>query len=136
MTTILHIQTRRNHYKIDLIQFIKALAIITIMTACIALYIDFCRFPESYITTYKYQLKNDLTAGNAETMEYYNNNYVSNGRLLYEDRFIKQEDLKMKYEIKLARGKEVKYKIVYALSEAQNYAYNGWKVVNYRQLNY
>lgn len=89
MTTILHIQTRRNHYKIDLIQFIKALAIITIMTACIALYIDFCRFPESYITTYKYQLKNDLTAGNAETMEYYNNNYVSNGRLLYEDRFIK-----------------------------------------------
>lgn len=87
MTTILHIQTRRNHYKIDLIQFIKALTIITIMAACISLYIDFCRFPESYCTTYNYQLKSDLAAGNAEAMEYYNRNYVQNGRLLYKEWF-------------------------------------------------
>ncbi|WP_249311962.1 hypothetical protein [Congzhengia minquanensis] len=89
MTAILHIKTRQHRYKINLHRLIKLLAISAIITAFIALYIDFFRFPESYCTTYNYQLKNDLADGNPETMEYYNNNYVSNGRLLYGDRFIK-----------------------------------------------
>ncbi len=90
MTATLNIQTRRHRYKINLHQFIKALAIIVIILVCTVLYIDFFRFPESYCTTYKYQFKNDLAAGNAEAVGYYNNNYVSNGRLLYEDKFINE----------------------------------------------
>lgn len=95
MTTILHIQTRRNHYKINLIQFAKALAIIIIMTACIALYIDFLCFPEYYAITWKYQLKNDLARGDAEMLQYYNENYVANGRLLYGNRFIIDEKIRI-----------------------------------------
>ena len=90
MTAILHIKTRQHRYKINLRRLIKTLVTITIITACIALYIDFFRFPESYCTTYNYQLKNDLADGNAEAREYYNSNFVSNRRLLYGDRFINE----------------------------------------------
>ena len=55
----------------------------TVIAGCLHLCFDFCRYPEKYITTLKYQLQNDIKKGNAEAIEYYNDNYISNGVYLY-----------------------------------------------------
>ena len=47
--------------------------------------IDFFRFPECYLTTWRYQLKNDILSGNQEMIDYYNNTYVANGRILFDE---------------------------------------------------
>ena len=53
------------------------MAVITFFT------IDLIRFPECYISTWKYQLKNDIAAGVPEAMQYYQMNYINKGRTLY-----------------------------------------------------
>lgn len=45
--------------------------------------IDFCKFPEKYITSWKYQLKNDIESGNKQAIEYYERNYISKGKELF-----------------------------------------------------
>ena len=45
--------------------------------------IDFIRFPECYISTWKYQLQCDLEAGEENAIEYYNNTYIANGKELF-----------------------------------------------------
>ena len=45
--------------------------------------IDFIRYPECYISTWKYQLQCDLEAGEEIAIEYYNNTYIANGRELF-----------------------------------------------------
>lgn len=46
--------------------------------------IDFIRFPEWYISTWKYQLQNDIAAGDELAVAYYENTYLSNGRILFD----------------------------------------------------
>lgn len=60
--------------------------IVSLIAICIVLsiFIDFCRFPECYISTWKYQLQNDIAAGNEQAITYYNENYIENGRALFE----------------------------------------------------
>ena len=41
--------------------------------------------PELYSTTLRYQLKNDIQAGQENAIEYYNGNYASQGIELFED---------------------------------------------------
>lgn len=50
--------------------------------------VSLAKYPEQYATTLRYQLKNDLERGDKEMLEYYNRNYVANGKYLYGDRFI------------------------------------------------
>lgn len=57
---------------------IGALFIIVLICA-----IDFIRFPECYMPTWKYQLQNDIKNGNIEMIEYYERNYIANGRKLF-----------------------------------------------------
>lgn len=57
---------------------IGALFIIVLICA-----IDFIRFPECYMPTWKYQLQNDIKNGNIEMIEYYERNYIANGRELF-----------------------------------------------------
>lgn len=45
--------------------------------------IDFVRFPECYLTTWKYQLKNEIASGNKQSIEYYKKNYIAHGKSLY-----------------------------------------------------
>ena len=59
------------------------LSVLSIALALIA-YIDFVRFPECYLSTWRYQLKNEIESGNLEMTEYYNNNYIKNGRILFD----------------------------------------------------
>ena len=42
------------------------------------------RFPEKYFTTWKYQLQQDISNGNKKAIEYYNNNYIKNGIILFK----------------------------------------------------
>ena len=65
----------------------QALITIIFIAAITFFIVDLIRFPECYISTWKYQLKNDIAAGVPEAITYYNTNYVSNGRLLYGERF-------------------------------------------------
>lgn len=71
--------------KINLNRLFTSLLILTLIITCINLYIDFCRMPEKYCTTWKYQLKNDIENGDQEAIEYYNRVYKSNGINLFED---------------------------------------------------
>ena len=45
---------------------------------------DFFCFPECYIPTWKYQLQNDIAAGDELAVAYYENTYLSNGRILFD----------------------------------------------------
>ena len=53
---------------------------------------NFFKYPEQYMTTWKYQLKNDLAEGNQEALEYYNDRYVANGKLLFGDKYIVEDE--------------------------------------------
>ncbi|MDY5930244.1 MAG: hypothetical protein SPJ27_09500 [Candidatus Onthovivens sp.] len=66
-------------------KFITFLLSIAIFIAFILFTIDFIRFPECYLTTWRYQLKNDILSGNQEMIDYYNNTYVANGRILFDE---------------------------------------------------
>lgn len=84
---ILTYTNKRTHKrrKINLNRLFCSLLILTLIitfTACIT---DFMRFPDKYITTWKYQLENDIQSGDMEAIEYYNRVYKSNGINLFED---------------------------------------------------
>ena len=62
----------------------KKLITITAAILLTILVIDFVRFPEWYMPTWKYQLKNDINKGDEVAIEYYERNYVANDRILFE----------------------------------------------------
>lgn len=66
-------------------RFILSLLIIALFSICAALMIDFVRFPECYLSTWRYQLKNEILSGDQEMIDYYNNTYVANGRILFDE---------------------------------------------------
>ena len=75
----------QKHIKINLNRLFIILLVTSVFVSCIVLYIDFCRMPEKYCTTWKYQLKNDIQSGDTEAIAYYNRVYKSNGINLFED---------------------------------------------------
>lgn len=71
--------------KINLNRLFISLLILTSMITFTAYTIDFMRFPDKYITTWKYQLENEIASGDVEAIAYYNRVYKSNGINLFED---------------------------------------------------
>ena len=63
--------------KINLNRFFTSLLILTLIIACMGLYVDFVRFPDKYITTWKYQLKNEIASGDQKAIDYYNRGYAN-----------------------------------------------------------
>lgn len=84
---ILTYTNKRTHkrHKINLNRLFTSLLIITLLILFTACMTDFVRFPDKYITTWKYQLKNEIVSGDAEAIAYYNRVYKSNGINLFED---------------------------------------------------
>mgnify|MGYP004562010467 CR=1 FL=1 len=74
----------RNKKIICLFQFILVL---TISVLFLVFTINFIKYPEKYINTWKYQLKNDLELGNPTAIELYETKYVKNGVDLFQDNF-------------------------------------------------
>ena len=58
--------------------------VIGMLFTFILLYVDFIRFPECYLTTWKYQLKNEIAAGDQTAITYYNTHYVKYNRSLFD----------------------------------------------------
>ena len=76
---------RKKLLKINIKKFVSSLLIIAVFITCFSLYIDFCRFPEKYMTTWKYQLKNEIASGDEKAIEYYNRVYTANGINLFDE---------------------------------------------------
>ena len=73
---------------VDKIQFIKSVTILIVglilsITMLLTL-INFCKYPEKYLTTWRYQLEQELAAGNQEAIDYYKNVYIANGQTLWD----------------------------------------------------
>lgn len=73
---------------VDKKQFIKAITTIIVglalsITMLLTL-IDICKYPEKYLTTWKYQLEQEISEGNQEAIDYYNKVYLANGQVLFE----------------------------------------------------
>ena len=84
MLTLTYTNKRtRKSRKINLNRLFASLLILTLIITCIGLYVDFMRFPDKYLTTWKYQLKNEIASGDQEAINYYNKHYVSKGVYLY-----------------------------------------------------
>ena len=54
-----------------------------IILGLIYILINFCIYPEKYVTTWKYQLKQDIEAGDQQAIEYYQKNYLEKGEKLW-----------------------------------------------------
>ena len=86
MLTLTYTNKRtRKSRKINLNRLFASLLVLTLIITCIGLYIDLCRFPEKYLTTWKYQLKNEIALGDEKAIEYYNRVYKDRGIDLFED---------------------------------------------------
>lgn len=66
-------------------KFITNIISFIFVSITIFMIIDFLRFPECYITTWKYQMENEIKSGNQEMINYYNNTYIANGRILFDE---------------------------------------------------
>ncbi len=74
-------------------KFNKGKIAVVVTTICLCLFIITCtisffKYPEQYMTTWKYQLEKDLRNGDEKAIEYYNSRYVANGKYLFGDRYI------------------------------------------------
>lgn len=63
----------------------KAVLVLLVAVPLLTMYVDLCKYPEKYFTTWKYQLYNEIKSGNQEAIDYYNRVYVANGIELFED---------------------------------------------------
>lgn len=50
---------------------LRRIITIVALVFILSIIIDFFRFPDCYITTWKYQLHNEILSGDAESIEYY-----------------------------------------------------------------
>lgn len=70
-------------------KFIKAIFTLIVTIFLIGLmtwlFVDFIKYPESYLTTWRYQLKLDIERGDQEAIDYYQKVYLENNRTLWED---------------------------------------------------
>lgn len=83
MITVIY---KHKRLKIDLRRlFVSTMTIIMTVTF-LRFTVDFMRYPDKYITTWKYQLQNEINAGNAESIEYYQTNYIDKGVYLFGEK--------------------------------------------------
>ena len=64
------------------------LSILVVTSICVGC----AKYPEQYFTTWKYQLENDLAQGKQDAIEYYNNTYIANGKQLFDDKYMAEDE--------------------------------------------
>ena len=77
--------------KLDMKKFAAFVAVVLsviFVLSVVSLAVDFIKYPEQYVTTWKYQLKNDLAEGKQEALDYYNETYIANGKYLFGNNYI------------------------------------------------
>lgn len=80
---IVRIKTHHKTVKIDIVRFLRFILILLSLTALLIVAADFLRFPDCYLNTWRLQLKNEIEAGNEQSIEYYQRNYIDKGRKLF-----------------------------------------------------
>lgn len=78
----------KNSFKINKGKLAVAIIIICLIVFTTYILVDFVKYPEQYITTWKKALNDDLANGNEKAIEYYNDTYVSNGKYLFGNKYI------------------------------------------------
>lgn len=73
-------------------KLLSRLATLCAILLAVNMCVGFVKYPEQYLTTWKYQLENDLKKGNQEMLEYYNRRYVANGKQLFGDKYIIEDE--------------------------------------------
>lgn len=74
----------RKYKIVDKSRFTISIIVAFLLGVFVGLIIDTIKYPECYVTTWKYQLKCDIAAGNEKAIEYYENTYLKNNRVLFE----------------------------------------------------
>lgn len=63
----------------------KRLIIIALLIFSTFSFIEVAKYPEEYITTWRYQLEQDILNGDKQAIELYESVYVKNGKDLFKD---------------------------------------------------
>lgn len=70
-------------------KFIKSITTLLVSIALIILLVimavQLINYPEKYLSTWRYQLYQEIQAGDQEAIEYYQKNYLDKGIELWED---------------------------------------------------
>lgn len=86
------IMERKLVIRIDKGKFIGRLASLCVILFALNICCNFIRYPEECLTSWKYQLENDLAKGNQEAIQYYNKTYIANGKQLFGDKYIVKDE--------------------------------------------
>ena len=73
--------------KINWFKFTRFIFICLVLVAALLFIYDFVVYPEMYLTTWKYQLKNEIYSGEQASIDLYENVYVKNNKDLFNDNF-------------------------------------------------
>lgn len=69
-------------------KFIKSMSTLILSTALtillIVMMIEFINYPEKYLTTWRYQLHQEVNAGNQEAINYYKTTYLDHNITLWD----------------------------------------------------
>lgn len=69
--------------RVNLYKFITSIFTMVFIGAFIWCAADVCRYPEKHLPTWRYQLQNEINAGNQRAISYYKQRYTSKGIFLY-----------------------------------------------------
>ena len=68
---------------------LKAIAstafVLLVLAVIVMLLTGFMKYPEKYLSTWRYQLQCDIEQGDEAAIEYYETNYLANGITLFEE---------------------------------------------------
>ena len=73
-------------------KLISRVVMLLVIFLMVRMTVSFAKYPEQYMTTWRYQLENDLKKGNQDAIEYYNDTYVANGKQLFGDKYIVEDE--------------------------------------------
>ena len=82
----------KGKFRIRKSEIVTTLAVMCLCVTTVSAATSFFKYPEKYMTTWKYQLENKLAKGNEEALEYYNDRYVANGKYLFGDKYIVEDE--------------------------------------------
>lgn len=73
-------------------KLISRIAMLVVLLLMAKMSVSFAKYPEQYLTTWRYQLENDLAKGKQDAIEYYNDTYIANGKQLFGDKYIVEDE--------------------------------------------
>lgn len=73
-------------------RLVSRILLLCVLLVVVNICVGFVKYPEQYMTTWKYQLENDLVKGKQDAIQYYNDTYIANGKQLFGDKYIVEDE--------------------------------------------